>query len=192
MLKDINVILASSSPRREELLRLICSDFIIKPPDVDETIEIDAQTDLFDIAERIAVKKAKAITSKDSLIIACDTIVISDNKILGKPNSSENAFEMLTCLSGKKHVVVTGVCIFYNGKSFSFSEKTEVEFFALSELEINEYILSGEPFDKAGAYGIQGLGSLFVKAIQGDFFNVVGLPISRLKRELQRFLTIIS
>lgn len=180
---DLNIILASGSPRRKELLKMLYADFSVIPADIDETIPM--KTDVLQVAEYLAVKKAKAIKSKGALVIACDTVVICDGIILGKPENSHHAFEMLKSLSGKKHSVVTGVCLSLNNKTCSFSEKTEVEFYPLSDSEISSYIMTGEPMDKAGAYGIQGLGGLFVKGINGDFYNVVGLPVARLKREIK-------
>lgn len=190
MLKNINVTLASASPRRKELLKMICKDFKVVPADIDESFSNEINP--FEVAEKIAVKKAQAISDENSLIIACDTVVILGEKIMGKPKDELSAFEMLSDLSGKVHTVITGVCLCYKGKSYSFSEKTEVEFYPLLIEEINEYIKTGEPFDKAGAYGIQGLGGVLVKGIKGDFYNVVGLPVSRLKREISRFLKIIT
>jgi len=190
MLNELNVILASASPRRKELLKLIFEDFEIRPADIDETIS--AEINPFEVAEKIAVKKAQAIKDENSLIIACDTVVIINEKILGKPKDEMIAFEMLSTLSGQAHSVATGVCLCYKGKTYSFSEVTDVEFYPLSAKEILEYIATGEPFDKAGAYGIQGKGGLLVKGIKGDFYNVVGLPVSRLRREILRFINIIG
>ena len=110
--------------------------------------------------------------------------MFSDGKILGKPTDEQNAREMLGSLSGKIHKVITGCAVVKNGICLSFSEETAVEFYPLTENEINDYLLTGEPFDKAGAYGIQGKGGLFVKRIDGDYFNVVGLPVAKLKRFL--------
>lgn len=188
MNNDINVILASASPRRKELLKMLYADFSVFPADIDE--DNLPNINVYDIAEYLSVKKAKAVKNNNSLVIACDTVVIINDKILGKPKNSEDAIKMLSELSGKCHDVVTGVCIFYKGKSYSFSEKTAVEFFPLSNGEISAYVMTGEPMDKAGAYGIQGLGGLLVKGISGDFYNVVGLPVSRLKREIANFFSL--
>ena len=188
MNKDINIILASGSPRRQELLKLLYCDFEVIPADIDENVPDTC--DVYNVAETLAVKKAMAIKNESSLVIGCDTVVISDNNILGKPENSQQAFKMLSSLSGKSHHVVTGVCLCYNGKSYSFKEITKVEFYPLTDEEISAYIMTGECKDKAGAYGIQGLGSLFVKGIEGDFYNVVGLPVSRLRHEIKRFLKI--
>ncbi len=182
----MEIILASASPRRQELLKFIFPQFKICPSDVDETLPagLSAQK----CAEFLAEKKAKKVYEQfpDSMAIGCDTIVVYEDKILGKPHDKEDAFNMLSLLSGKIHKVITGVCIYYGKKVEVFSELTEVEFYPLSETEINRYIETEEPFDKAGAYGIQGKGALFVKGICGDYFNVVGLPVSRLKKELDK------
>ena len=183
---EINVILASGSPRRKELLKMLYADFRIFPTDTDESIPDGL--DVYEVAEYLSVKKAKSIKANNALVIACDTVVIADGKILGKPESCEDAVRMLSTLSGKVHDVVTGVCLSYNNRTLSFSQKTSVEFYELSQNEISAYVMTGEPMDKAGAYGIQGLGSLFVKKIDGDFYNVVGLPVARLKREINLFL----
>lgn len=186
MNEDTNIILASGSPRRKELLKLLYCDFKIIPADIDE--KVSDISDPYSVSETLAVKKAISVKSNSSLVIGCDTVVISDGKIMGKPNNSQEAFQMLSSLSGKIHDVVTGVCLCYKGKSYSFKEITNVEFYPLTDEEISAYIMTGECKDKAGAYGIQGLGSLFVKGINGDFYNVVGLPVSRLRHEIKRFL----
>ncbi len=186
MKNDLKVILASASPRRKELLKMLVEDFEVIPADIDESISADIMPIM--VAENIAIKKSQAIKRDDALIIACDTVVIIHDKILGKPRDADEAFFMLKSLSGETHSVVTGVCLQYKGKPHSFSEMTTVRFFELSDDEISEYIKTGEPFDKAGAYGIQGRGGLLVKGIEGDFYNVVGLPVSRLKREIDEFL----
>ena len=182
---NIDVILASASPRREELLKFLYADFKIIPADIDETIDED--TDVYSVAETLAIKKATSIKKENALIIGCDTIVILDGKILGKPKNSQDAYKMLSSLSGQVHEVVTGVCLCYGKNSYSFSETTQVMFNELSDEEISAYIMTGECNYKAGAYGIQGLGSLLVRKINGDFYNVVGLPISKLRLEIKRF-----
>ncbi len=186
ILKEKRIILASKSPRRKELMSLICDSFEIMPADIDESVPDGVTAD--ESAEFIAVKKAFAIDSED-VIIACDTVVIIDDMILGKPKDRADGFKMLSMLSGKTHSVISGVCIRYKGKSLSFSQKSLVSFYDLSADEINDYLDSGEPFDKAGGYGIQGLGSLLVREFQGDFFNIVGLPIARLRRCLTALIS---
>lgn len=184
----MKVILASASPRRKELLQIIFSDFEAIPADIDETIPDGVEAEF--APEYLACQKAMHISKSypDALVIGSDTVVITDGEILGKPNDADDAKRMICALSGKVHYVVTGCAIFYGGRSLSFSEKTEVEFYPLSEKEIDDYVATGEPFDKAGAYGIQGFGSVLVKGIHGDFFNVVGLPVARLKREIDAFM----
>ena len=121
-------------------------------------------------------------------MIACDTVVIADGEILGKPADRADALRMLKMLSGKTHEVISGVALKYKGVERSFSQRTSVTFYEMSDSEINDYLDSGEPFDKAGAYGIQGLGGAFVERINGDFFNVVGLPVARLKKEIEKLV----
>lgn len=183
----MNVILASASPRRQQLLKMLYDEFEIIPVDISEVSDSEI---IPEIAENIAVKKAQAIKKPDSLVIACDTVVVLEDILLGKPENFVDAKKMLTSLSGRSHHVMTGICLSFNGKSYSFTEKTIVEFYPLSEAEIDNYIASGEPMDKAGGYGIQGSGAIFVKRISGDFYNVVGLPVARLKREIERFFKI--
>lgn len=180
------MILASKSPRRKELLGVISKDFEIIPAVGDENIPDG--TEPKDAVIMLACQKAKEIAAahKGEVIVAADTIVVIDNKILGKPRSEAHAAEMLGKLSGRMHTVYTGVCvIFADGTSESFAERTDVEFYPLTESEISDYIATGEPMDKAGAYGIQEQGALLVKRIFGDFYNVMGLPISRLSRVLR-------
>lgn len=183
-----NVILASASPRRQELLKLIFEDFDICPSGVEELLPENIATDKG--PEYLAKLKAFDIAKKypESLVIGADTSVIIENTVLGKPKSESDAKNMLTLLSGKTHKVITGCALVFNGKSHCFSVSSSVKFYDLSEKEINDYILTGEPFDKAGAYGIQRYGALLVEKIDGDYFNIVGLPVASLKRELEKFL----
>lgn len=180
------LILASASPRRKELISLISKEVKIYPADVDESFDssFDAET----VPEMLSVRKAKAVAElfPEDTVIGSDTSVIIDGKILGKPKDEEDAKNMLRLLSGNTHKVITGCAIFKNGRSLSFSETTEVIFYPLTEKEISDYVLTREPMDKAGAYGIQGYGSLLIKEIKGDYFNVVGLPVSKLSRILKR------
>ncbi len=183
-------ILASASPRRCELLKLIIKDFSVIPAKVDETVPENISAEFS--PEFLSVKKAKsvALSHPDALVIGADTAVFSDGVMLGKPQDKADAYKMLKGLSGKTHFVITGCALFYKGKTLSFSEKTYVEFYELSDSEINGYISTLSPMDKAGAYGIQDEGGLFVKRIDGDYNNVVGLPVARLKREIDNFLRI--
>ncbi len=181
------LVLASASPRRKELIKLISDDVKVHPSNADETVPegMDAES----VPEFLAVKKAAAVAKEfpRDTVIGSDTSVIVDGIILGKPADREDAKRMLSLLSGKTHKVITGCAIFKNGKSISFSEITKVTFHRLSELDIEEYLDREEYKDKAGAYGIQGYASLLIEGINGDYFNVVGLPVSRLSRVLKRF-----
>ncbi len=179
------LILASASPRRQELISIITKDFSVLPANVDESFEPNFPAE--SVPEMLAVRKALAVSKErpEDTVIGCDTSVIINGEILGKPKDNADAFRMLKLLSGNTHKVITGCAIFKNAKSISFSETTEVTFYSLSDKEIEDYILTGEPNDKAGAYGIQGYGSLLVKEICGDYFNVVGLPVARLNKTLK-------
>lgn len=184
----MDVILASASPRRKKLLSLIYKDFCVKVSDIRELVPRDLTVDK--CPEYLARMKAENICKgyEKSLVIGCDTSVIIDGKILNKPRNTNDARTMMRLLSGRTHQVITGCCLCYMGKVQSFSEITEVEFYPLTEEEIEQYIASKEPYDKAGGYGIQNKAALFVKGIKGDYYNVVGLPVSRLKREIEAFL----
>ncbi len=183
------IILASASPRRQELLKLIFDDFTVEPADIDETVRKTIELEQY--PEYLALKKSRHVAEKrpvDDVVIGCDTGVFIDDIMLGKPSDKQQAKEMLRLLSGKTHKVITGCSIFYKGQNISFSEVTEVEFYHLTDREIDEYIATGEPMDKAGAYGIQGKGALLVKKINGDYYNVVGLPVGTLKQKLKMFI----
>lgn len=183
----VKIILASSSPRRRELLKLITEDFESISTDVDETLP--ENTDPFKASEYLSLIKAKAVEySSENIVIGCDTTVIIDNKILGKPNNINQCREYLEMLSGRSHKVITACSIVCGDNIRTFSEVTEVTFCTLSNEDIEWYISTGEPFDKAGGYGIQGKGSLLIERINGDYFNVVGLPVSRLNQELKMFI----
>ena len=183
------IILASASPRRQELLKLIYDEFEIIPADIDETVRRSIELEQY--PEYLALKKSRHIAEKrpvTDVVIGCDTGVFIDDMMLGKPEDAEQAAKMLKLLSGRVHKVITGCSVFYNGQNSSFSETTEVEFFRLSDKDIAEYIATGEPMDKAGAYGIQGKGALLVKRINGDYYNVVGLPVGALKQKMKMFM----
>ena len=184
----MKTILASASPRRKELMTLAGIPFEARPVDADETSLCCTPPE--GAVMMLATRKAQLAAEHfpDDLIIGADTIVAVGKHIYGKPDTSEEAFEMLSALSGKTHQVFTGVCIYTkSGHRNAFCTRTDVTFFPLSEEEIRAYIATGEPMDKAGAYGIQGKGALLVEKIDGDYYNVVGLPISRLVRELKSF-----
>ncbi len=193
MIENIKVVLASASPRRKELIALICSQVEIRPAECDETLPrgIGAKEAVEYLSE-IKNNAARELCAEGEIIISADTVVAVENKILGKPTDKEDARRMIKLLSGKTHQVYTGVTISCGECAVTFSEKTDVTFFSLTDVEIEEYVSSSEPYDKAGAYGIQGKASLLVKGINGDYFNVVGLPVARLNRELVAFLNTIK
>ncbi len=176
------LVLASKSPRRKELLGLITKNFSVKSAEADETLPSGIEPE----NAVLYLSKLKALPLKNDrdVIIGADTVVAVDGSILGKPADDGEAFEMLRRLSGRVHSVFTGVTLVWPGGEKSFYKETKVRFYDLSESEIKNYIKTGECRDKAGAYGIQGFGSLLVKGIEGDYFNVVGLPVAELYREL--------
>lgn len=186
-------VLASASPRRKELLEKMGLQFSIVVSDADESsVTRDIPVGLY--VQELALLKASAtakmlLKNKNALIIAADTIVTLDGEILGKPNGEDGAEKMLSALSGRAHEVYTGYCVMRisDGKTVCNSVRTEVNFKTLTEQKIRAYIKSGEPMDKAGAYGIQGLGSMLIEKINGDYFNVVGLPVSALADTLEEF-----
>ncbi|WP_203361600.1 Maf family protein [Bacillus sp. REN10] len=181
------IILASGSPRRKELLQKIGLPFTVVVSDVDETISHPMSSE--EIVMQLASRKAYAVAKdhEQDVVIGADTIVVLDGEILGKPQDRNDAKRMLKQLSGREHSVYTGVAIMQANKQYLFYEKTNVTFWELSDEEVDAYLDSGEPFDKAGAYGIQGAGAILVKKIDGDYFSVVGLPVASLYRQLQRF-----
>lgn len=183
------IILASSSPRRQELLKQLGIPFLLNPVPVDEQIEDHLPPGLQ--VEKLAANKAKA-AAKDfdtGLVIGSDTIVVLNNQVLGKPQDYQEALQMLTALQGTTHKVYTGLAIVdaRTSKTVVGHECTSVCFRSAAEAELKNYIDTGEPFDKAGAYGIQGLGSIFVSKITGCYYNVVGLPVAKLAELLKEF-----
>ena len=186
VLNSERIILASASPRRKELMSLIIENYEVMPADIDEKVDLIIRQER--IAEALAIRKAKATDVSHALIIGCDTLVLCDGKIMGKPKNRVDAYGMLKTLSAKTHSVLSGICLKKDEKIKSFTVETKVTFYPIHDDEIEWYLSTGEPFDKAGAYGIQGYGATLVKGIEGDFFNVVGLPVSRLKRELISFI----
>lgn len=184
------LILASQSPRRKELLSTILPDFATQVSAADETLP-DEITPV-EAVRHLAAKKAEAVLSlqpdpEEVVVIGSDTVVAIDGKILGKPHTPEECTEMLRALSGREHAVHTGVALLRGTSRRVFQETTFVQFWPLTEEEIAWYASTPEPYDKAGGYGIQGLGSRLVKGITGDYFTVMGLPVSRLWRELRSF-----
>lgn len=169
-------------------MKLIFDDFSVIVPNCEEIVPPDCRG--IQVPEYLSSIKCKNIGEKfpQHLVIAADTVVIHNEKILGKPENRQAAFTMLSDLSGKEHTVCTGVTLGFEGHYTTFSAQTSVCFHPLGEDEINSYIATGEPMDKAGAYGIQGRGALLVKSISGDFYNVVGLPVAQLNKKLNEFL----
>lgn len=189
----LKIVLASKSPRRKKLLTQLGLIFEIAPSDMEEVISSSVPSE---VVEELARQKAEDVATKfsEALIIGADTIVVQEDKILGKPEDETDAVEMLTHLSGRMHSVYTGITLIATNarkqiaSAYSFHEETKVWFSALSETEIRAYVNSGSPMDKAGAYGIQDdWGSIFVERIEGDFYNVVGFPLNRFYRELKTF-----
>lgn len=183
----MDIILASQSPRRRELLeRMGIEHFRVVTPDIDEHMDRALPPD--ELVKRISAEKAQAVARQlgdtPAVIIAADTVVALDGAVLGKPADQKDAFAMLCALSGKRHQVYTGVSVAGPQGLQSVSERTEVDFRPLTEEEIRAYIATGEPMDKAGAYGIQGYGALLIEGIRGDYYNVMGLPVCRLGRML--------
>lgn len=184
----MKIILASASPRRKELLAGLDLDFEVRLlPGIDESYPTDLPTSR--IAEYIACEKAAAYNGEigdDEVLLTADTIVVVDDKVLGKPADDEDARRMLGMISGKTHQVITGVCLSTREKTHSFSVETDVTFKILESDEIDYYIEKYKPFDKAGAYGIQEwIGFIGVESIKGSYFNVMGLPVQRIYKELE-------
>lgn len=180
----MKIILASASPRRKELMEKVGFEIEIRPSGADENIEFTGDVPAF--VEALAEIKGSDIeTGSDEIVVSADTVVAVGDRILGKPRDPAEAADMLRLLSGRTHSVYTGVCVRLGGEKRIFFAKTDVEFYELSEEEIADYVASGEPFDKAGGYGIQGYGCFLVKGISGDYSNVVGLPAARVYREIR-------
>ena len=182
----MKIVLASQSPRRRELMQQLGLDFEICPAKGEE--ETDENLSIESYVCSLAKKKALEVSAKydgDTLTVAADTIVCADGKVLGKPKDKQDAAAMLRMLSGRTHEVFTGLCLAVRGELLCHAEKTEVRFRILSEDEIAAYIATGEPMDKAGAYGIQGKAAVFVEGINGDYYNVMGLPLCRLNEMMK-------
>lgn len=181
----MGLILASQSPRRKELLGLFHIPFTVRVADIDEAM--DPGKPPFDEVARVSRLKALAVAAeKDDVVIAADTIVVCDGRTLGKPHDEAEAKAMLTLLSGRDHQVMTGVTVLCGGKETVFTEVTDIHFRPLSPKEIDAYVATGEPMDKAGAYGIQGGAALFAEKMVGDYYNVMGLPVCRLWQALNQ------
>ncbi len=174
----MKIILASASPRRREILGNLGLEFAVVPSTVEEkSTEIEPEKIAMELSRQKAQDVAKTACDKGTLVIGCDTIVVKNGKILGKPKTEGEAKEMLSLLSASEHTVISGLTLVLGDKVLSKCEKTQVFFDKLSKSEMENYIASGDPFDKAGGYGIQGSASRFIKGINGCYFNVVGLPV---------------
>ena len=182
-------VLASGSPRRKELLeRIGVTDFLVRVPEVEETFPEGLTPQK--VVSHISREKAEAasrLCGPEDIIITADTMVFLDQARLGKPRDEAHALEMLTALQGRRHTVCTGVSVCQGDRRLTETESTDVFFRPASEAELRRYIATGEPMDKAGAYGVQGRGALLVERLEGDFFNVMGLPVLRLARMLEKF-----
>lgn len=196
----MRIILASASPRRKELLAQIGQVFEVQVSDVEEKV---STTVPYYLVQGLSRQKAEAVfyalagTGEEVLVIGADTVVSCDGRILGKPESSEHAKEMLRLLQGRSHEVYTGVTLLHRAgeaentssiEGKSFYEATKVNFYPMSESEIDDYVATGDPLDKAGAYGIQGICARYISGIEGDYNNVVGLPVGRLYQEMKDWL----
>ncbi len=178
------LILASASPRRRELLTVAGFRFTVRVRPVEETRAAGESAD--DYVRRLAREKAEAAwAGRDEIVLGADTTVVIDDRVLEKPRDAEDARRMLRLLSGRTHTVITGICLRHAGGAMIDAESTRVHFVELSEREIEEYVASGEPMDKAGAYAIQGLAAKFVDRVEGCYFNVMGLPVALVYRRLK-------
>ena len=181
------LILASASPRRQELLKLFGLPFTVRVADIDETMDLTLPP--FDEVARVSREKALAVSREaDDVIIAADTIVVCEGRVLGKPRDEAEAKDMLRLLSGRDHQVMTGCTVLRGEESRSFTEVTDIHFRELSQQEIAQYVASGEPMDKAGSYGIQGGAALFCTHMVGDYYNVMGLPVCALGQTLKQLV----
>ena len=180
----MSIILASQSPRRKELLGLFSIPFTIRVADIDETM--DPHKPPFDEVARVSRLKALAVTREpEDLVIAADTIVVCNGQVLGKPADEADARRMLKLLSGRDHQVMTGMCVLRGSREVICTEVTDIHFRPLTDREIDRYIATQEPMDKAGSYGIQGGAALFAEKMAGDYYNVMGLPVCRLGQILK-------
>ncbi len=181
----MNIILASQSPRRRELLGKMGLEFSVQAADIDETMDPTCPPEQ-EVARVSRGKAAAILADENAVIVAADTIVVCQGKILGKPHSKEEARQMLRQLAGKTHQVMTGCAVRHGDVLLHHTEITDVEFRPLAGAEIEAYLETGEPMDKAGAYGIQGMGGLFVQRLSGDYYNVMGLPVCALAQMLRQ------
>ena len=177
------LVLASASPRRREILNLAGISCSVRPADVDESVLVGEPP--LDYVRRLADAKARAVQQPGETVLGADTVVVVDSRMLGKPRDTAEASQMLRLLSGRTHDVITGICLLRDEDCRTVSETTKVTFAELSDSEIESYVSTDEPLDKAGGYGIQGSACKFIERIEGCYFNVVGLPISRVYRLLR-------
>ena len=180
-------IVASASPRRKELLSMTGYEFEIIPSDADETLPENMGA--YEAVKELSKRKAFSVweENRDAVVLGCDTVVAYDDVILGKPETEEEAEKMLLELSGKEHFVYSGVCITDGKETRQFTGSAKVKFYNLSKETVKSYVATKEPMDKAGSYGIQGIGSVLVESIEGDYFTIVGLPLSETARVLSEF-----
>ena len=180
----MELILASQSPRRKELLGLFHIPFVVRVADIDEGMDFSLPVE--NEVARVSRLKAEAVSRKPGdVVVAADTVVVCDGQVLGKPKDEADAYRMLRLLSGRDHQVMTGLTVLRGDTAVVHTEITDIHFRKLTDKQINDYIRTGEPMDKAGSYGIQGGAALFVEGIRGDYFNVVGLPVCKLGEILE-------
>lgn len=180
------LVLASQSPRRKELLEQVGLSFTVQPSVQEETVEPGRTPQ--EVVQQLALQKAGEVFADhpDAIVLGADTLVAVEGEILGKPKNNEDAARMLRRLSGRTHQVHTGAAVLSDGKQTVFTETADVTFYPLTESEIQAYIQTEEPADKAGSYGIQGLGAVLVARIEGDYFSIVGLPVAKVVRALKK------
>lgn len=181
----MELILASQSPRRKELLGLLGIPFTVRVADIDEAMDPAAAPEM-EVARVSRLKAEAVLRQPEDVVVAADTIVVCGGQVLGKPADAADAFRMLRLLSGRGHQVMTGLCVLRGEKAVVCTEVTDIHFRSLTDRQIDNYIRTGEPMDKAGAYGIQGGAALFAEGIRGDYYNVVGLPVCRLGKILEQ------
>ncbi|MBR6801420.1 MAG: septum formation protein Maf [Eubacteriaceae bacterium] len=183
----MRVILASKSPRRAELIKMLTDDVIITPSDADESFreELSVYENVMNAAKAKAVSVKFGEISKEDIILGADTVVVLDGMVYGKPKDKDDARNMIRSLSGRTHSVISGVCLIRDEKVLSFYDETFVTFDELTDEEIEEYISTSEPYDKAGSYAIQGLAGKHIRKLDGCYFNVVGLPVNKIYNELK-------
>ncbi len=184
----MRMILASASPRRLELIKMLTDDVIVRPTNTDETF--DPSLDVYENVKNAAEAKAKAAVDENVLpsdiIVGADTIVVLDGKVFGKPKDKQNAREMINALSGRSHSVISGVCLIKGETVLKFYDETTVTFDEMTDEEIEEYISGTEPYDKAGGYAVQGLAGKYISRLDGCYFNVVGFPVNKIYNQLKK------